>query len=84
MDFRDRPSAAYWEESAGVFLDERELLRGIRLAGREVAPLLRRHAHSEHHPLDAPAGVAAGKRGGLIPDDSGQSVSVPLPYLSNI
>ena len=30
-----------------------------------VAPILPGHAHTEHHALDAPAGVAAGERGGL-------------------
>jgi len=34
---RDRPLAAHWNESAGVFLDERKLFRGIRLAIRWVA-----------------------------------------------
>ena len=51
-----------------MFLDERELLRGIRLAVGRVVPRFRRLAHTEHHALDAPAGVAEGERGGLIPD----------------
>jgi len=48
-----------------MFLDERELLRGIRLTGRKVASRFRRLAHTEHHTLDAPARVAAGEYGGL-------------------
>ena len=65
LDSRDRPLATDWKESACMFLDERQLLRGIRLAGRPVAPLSRRLPHTEHHALDASTGVAAGKRGGL-------------------
>ena len=65
LDSRDRPLATDWKESACMFLDERELLGGIRLAGRPVAPRFRRLAHTEHHTLDAPAGVAAGEHGCL-------------------
>ena len=48
-----------------MFLDERELFRGIRLAVVRVVPRFRRFAHTEHHALDAPAGVAEGECGGL-------------------
>ena len=68
LDSSDRPLTAHWKESAGVFLDERELLRGIRLAVGRVVPRFRGRIHTKHHALDAPAGVAAGKCGGLIPD----------------
>ena len=37
----------------------------MRRAGREVVPLFRGHAHTEHDALDALAGVAAGECGGL-------------------
>ena len=74
LDTRDRPLAVLREERAGALLDERDPLRRAHLPrGREAAPILWRHPGSAHHALDAPAGVAAGERGGL----TGPCLSAP-------